>query len=54
MSLARNLVKSGTMDGWVGGCVGGWKERRMNVVGRRYRKRIEQRRETKQLSSEEE
>jgi hypothetical protein len=45
VSLDRDLVKSGMMDAWVGGCVGGWKERKMGVVGRRY---------GKGLSSEEE
>ena len=38
MSLARDLVKSGVIGGWVGGCVDGWKERKMDVVGRRYGK----------------
>jgi len=41
MSLARDLVKSGMMVGWL--C--GWKERKMDLVGRRY---------GKGLSSEEE
>jgi len=57
MSLARDLVKSGVMGGWVAGCVGGWKERKMDVVGRRYGKGLsneEEVREKKVLSGEEE
>jgi len=53
MSLAINIAKSETINRWVGGCVGGWKERRMNVVGRRYGKGLSSE-ERKKISGEEE
>ena len=44
------------MDGWIDGWVDGWKERKMDVVGRRYGKGLSSEEEVREkvLSGEEE